>query len=144
MASNLFAWLDSLWTKTKLSGTAPTYMMHRFLAGNKHYAIAARYLQMDLRREPALIVGTWQALLPKGAGAPRLPYVAPKKPKAAEALTERMVKVLGEPRHVVEEMQEIIDLAGGTDALYIHFGVEPPAPAKVEAAKPTGGLLDNI
>ncbi len=143
--TDLFGWLDALWNKTRPEGTPPVYMMHRFLAAERDLATAARYLQVDLAREPALVFATWQALLPKGASAPRLAYVAPKRPKAAEALTERMMHVLAERRSVVEEMQELVELAGRGGELYIHFGIEPPAATEEEEVvqvKHTGGLLD--
>ena len=120
----------------------------RFLASDKGLAQAAKVLQIDLRREPDLVFGTWQALLPKGPGAPRLAYAAPKKPAAAEALTIRMVKVLGERRNVVEEMQALIELAGRTEELYIHFGIDLPdedigdLPGGPGSHK-KGGLLDQ-
>lgn len=143
--TDLFSWLDALWNKTQPEGAPPIYMMHRFLAAERDLAIAARYLQVDLAREPALVFATWQALLPNSARAPRLAYVAPKKPKAAEALTQRMMHVLAESRRVVEEMQELIELAGRGAELYIHFGVEPPKGTdedEVVKVQRTGGLLD--
>ena len=142
-------WLDALWTKRRPEGTPPTFMMHRFLASNRDYALFARYLQLDLRREPDLIFGTWQALLPKERGAPRLSYVVAKKRPEAEALTTRMQQVLGESRVVAEEMQALVVLTGREQELYIFFGVEPPATPVEEAVEevaeePTGGLLDLV
>ena len=140
---NLFTWLDALWNKSHPEGIPPIYMMHRFLAADRTLAPAARTLQSELRREPDLVFGTWQALLPKGPGAPRLAYTAPKKPPAAEALTIRMMQVLNERRTVVEEMQALITQAGKETELYIHFGIEPPHEEEVAGPAPKkGGLLD--
>ena len=110
--------------------------------------MAARFLQSDLRREPDLIFGVWQALLPKQDKAPRLGYVVAKKGPAAEELTVQMMRVLAERRRVVEEMQSIVDLTGQTPALYAYFGVEhdEDLPAeedtKTEPPRKKGGLLD--
>jgi len=152
MASDLFNWLDALWNKKRPPGIPPVYMMHRFLAFDRELANVARYLQSDLQREPDLVFGTWQALLPRAKGAPRLGYVAPKRPKAAEELTQAMMRVTGERRVVVEEMQELVAtelaMSGRQMAdLYFYYGVEPPEDtpeAIAEDMVPTkrGGLLD--
>ena len=150
MASDLFTWLDALWNKKRPPGVPPVYMMHRFLAFEKSYAEMARFLQSDLRREPDLVFGTWQALLPTATRAPRLGYVAVKKGKAAEELTQQMMRVLAERRVVVEEMQEVVIAEMAAQGkqladLYLYFGVEPP---EQEIAAPDttppkhGGLLD--
>jgi hypothetical protein len=147
MADGLFTWIDAVWTKAYPDGTPPTFMMHRFLAADPDFAQAARTLQRDMRSEPHLIFGTWQALLPKGSGAPRLAYVAAKKPPAAEALTTRMMQVLGERRRVAEEMQAIVKLTGREGDLYLHFGIEPPKGIveTVEAPEArAGGLLGDL
>ena len=145
---NLFTWLDALYNKKQPEGTPPIFMMHRFLAADRDLAPFARVLQVDLRQEPLMVFRTWQGLLPKGQGAPRFSYVAAKKPAAAEDLTIRMIHVLGERRAVVEEMQEVIDQAGHLHALYIYFGIEPPADVDQEDAEEgppvTGGLLDSL
>ncbi len=149
MANDLFTWLDALWSKKKLEGTPPIYIMHRFLSCERDFANTARFLQSDLRREPMLVFGTWQALLPKQKRAPRLSYVAAKKPKAAEELTERMMRVVGERREVVEAMQTlaIAELAAQGRALtelYFYYGVEPPDDVPEEPVPPVkrGGLLN--
>ena len=155
-ATDLFTWIDALWNKEKPEGTPPFYIIHRFLAADKNLAQAARYLQSDLRQEPQLMLGTWQALLPKGKGAPRLSYVAPKKPKAAEALTLRMMTVLGESRVVVEDMQALIEHADKMAAhgslrkeLYLYYGCPPPeeetpSTKPTEPTKAAGGLLGGL
>jgi len=138
---DLFQWLDALYTKAALEGTPPVFMMHRFLASDRDLASAARYIQLEIR-DPEIAFRTWQGLLPEGRGAPRLSYVAAKKPPEAEALTVRMIQVLGERRRVVEQMQELMAAAGHERDLYFYFGVEPPertTPAPVLAVK--GGLL---
>lgn len=150
MADNLFEWIDALWTKAHPEGRPPIYMMHRFLASNRDFAIAARCLQIDLyRAEPEIAFRVWQGLLPKGRGAPRLQYVARKKPPAAEELTTKMIQVLGESRRVVEEMQTILELAHRGWGLYIYFGVTPPETEEPkEEATPRGpaggGLLSHV
>jgi len=121
--SNLFANLDALWTKRAMR-RPPMYVMHRFLASDPDLAIAARYLQQDLRGDDILF-RVWQGILPRGREAPRLYYVAPKKPPQEEALVAEMMRVLSERREVVEEMVEILRLAGREDDLYPYFGVEP-------------------
>ena len=144
MAVDLFTWLDALWNKTKPTGAPPIYIMHRFLASDQAMANAARYLQSDLRREPSMVFSVWQGLLPKGRGAPRLSYVAAKKPKAAEELTARMMRVLGERREVVEEMQDLLTQAGLAEDLYIYFGMEPPEEVLSKPEAPvvrSGGLF---
>ena len=125
MADDLFAHIAALWTKEKLEGTPPVYMMHRFLASDRDYAEAAKCLQIDLRREPHLVVGVWQALLPKATRAPRLAYAAPKRGPAAEQVTLRMMTVLGERRRVVEEMQAIVQASGRWEELCVYFGIGP-------------------
>lgn len=148
---DLFTWLDALWNKKRPEGTPPIYIMHRFLASEQIFAGMARHLQSDLRREPTLVFGTWQALLPTQKRAPRLQYVAAKKPKAAEELTERMMDVLGERREVVENMQEVAATAMAAQGraladLYFYYGVEPPEDVPEEALEAQhqggGGLLD--
>ena len=125
IAPSLFQWLDALFTKEKLEGTPPTYIMHRFLASDQDYVEAARVLGRDVR-EPDLVFRTWQGLLPKGRGAPRLHYAAPKKPPAEEALVSRMMVVLGESRWRCEDMVSVIRLTGRLPELYPYFGVEIP------------------
>lgn len=120
--SDLFAWLDAIWTKKKLEGTPPTFMLHRFLASKRELAEAARVLQREVR-EPDLVYATWQGLTGRGPGAPRLRYVAPKKGPKAEELVVRMCDVLGERREIVEEM---IEMVGDATPLYKEYGVEPP------------------
>ena len=142
MAIDLFTWIDALWSKKTPQGTPPLFMMHRFLASDQDLAIAARYLQQDLRQEPHIMFRTWQGLLPKGRGAPRLSYVVPKKPPTAEELTLKMMRVLGERRSVAEGMQQIVELAGRTRELYLYYGVEPPSATAVAATKP-GGCKPN-
>lgn len=153
MATDLFTWLDVLWQKSPTpDGTPPVFMIHRFLASERVYAAAARVLQQDLRREPDLLFHTWKGLLPQGRSAPRLQYVAAKKPPAAEALTERMVQVLAERREVVEEIQELYTAMGKMKSLYYTFGVEPPKEdayqhqPKGRKQKPPvrGGLLGGL
>jgi hypothetical protein len=150
-ATDLFTWLDALWTKARPEGTPPIFIMHRFLAADRDLAPAARYLQLDLKREPTVAFRVWQGLLPKGRGAPRLAYVAPKKGPEAEALTIRMVQVLGERRTVVEEMQAIVTQAGHAEELYWYFGIEPPKDLAVapdeeeeEEERGSGGLLEGL
>ena len=142
MATDLFTWIDALYNKTQPEGTPPMYMIHRFLASDQTLSPVARELQIDIR-EPDILFGVWQALLPKGGGAPRFSYVAAKKPKAAEALTTKMMRVLNERREVVEDKQEILRLVGKEYEMYVHFGIEPPTePAETtRATKKRGGLL---
>lgn len=124
-SSDLFAWLDALFTKVRPEGTPPTFMMHRFLAADKDFAQVARYLAVEIK-DPELIFGTWQAMLPKGRGAPRLQYVAPKKAAAEEELVTRMKATLSESRATVERMIAMIDMAGRLEDLYTEFGLEAP------------------
>lgn len=105
--------------------------MHRFLASERDYAQVARYLQVEVR-DPALVFGTWQAMLPKGKGAPKLAYVVPKKLPAEEELVARMKSVLSESRTTVERMIAVIEDAGRTEELYAEFGVEMPEPDEDE------------
>lgn len=123
--TNLFTWLDSLWTKVKLEGSPPMFVINRWLASDREFAPIVRSLMHQVR-EPALILGVWQGILPTGRGAPKLSYPAPKKGEAAEALVVRMCSVLAERRDVVEGMLAILKLAGRERDTYFHFGIEPP------------------
>jgi hypothetical protein len=160
VAADLFVWLDALWTKARLEGTPPLYVIHRFLASERDYAPAARILARDVK-EPALVFCTWQGLLPVDRGAPRLSYPAPKKPPEAEALTVRMMAVYGMNRLEAEDAQSFVAAAGRPLDLYRELGVEPPetviemaldedadAPRrgrrKGVAPPATGGLLGTI
>lgn len=125
MADDLFRWLDALYTKAQPEGTPPTWMMHRFLASERDYAEAARVFGKEIR-EPDLVFRAWQGLLPKGGGAPRLGYVAPKKPPAEEDLVRRMMQVLGVRRGVCERMVELVRLGGRLPELYLHYGCIAP------------------
>jgi len=122
--TDLFVWLDSLWNKKQHEGTPPTFMMHRFLAADKDLAPFCQALAQEVQ-EPKLVHRIWQGLLPRGKGAPRLAYVAPKKAPAMEALATRMCLVLSERRRVVEETIAIVESAGRLPALYREFGIEP-------------------
>ena len=122
---DLFTWLDAIWKKETPHGTFPTFIAHRFLASQRDFANVARVLGNDIK-EPAMVFSTWQALLPDGAGAPRLTYPAPKKRPEAEQLTVRMMATLCVRRQVAEEMQELVQLAGKLPQLYREYGVEPP------------------
>ncbi len=135
--TDLFTWLDAVWSKKRPEGIPPVFMLHRFLASDQMLAEAARTLQQDLRRLPTLTFGIWQALVPKATRAPRLAYVAAKKPKTAEELTMRMMSVLGENRQVVEGMQTIIELEGCLRELYTYFGVECPKELKSKEDTPS-------
>lgn len=128
MAANttdLFGWLNALWTKHRPEGTPPTFMMHRFLASERDFASVARTLQVEVR-DPAMVFGIWQALLPDGRSAPRLQYVWPKKAAEEEDLVGRMRSVLSESRLTCERMLTIIQLAGREKDLYAEFGLLPP------------------
>ncbi len=126
--------LAALWNKTPRDtlianlGTQPPgcFLLHRFLASEPDFAIAARYLQADIRGEEAILFATWQGLLPRAASAPFLKYVAPKKGPEAEELTLVMMGHMKERREIVEELQEIFALQDLTQELYQHYGVEPP------------------
>lgn len=140
-ADDLFVWLDALWTKARPEGTFPQFVAHRFLASHRDLADAARVLWRDVR-EPALVFLTWQGLLPRGAGAPKLTYPAPKKAPEAEALTLRMMTVLHVRRAVVEEMQAVIERTGRFRELYTEFGIAPPvveAEPEEETPRPRRG-----
>lgn len=143
-STDLFGWLDSLWTKKIPEGTPPTYMMHRFLASDRDLADAARELQLNVR-DPKLVHRIWQGILPTGRGAPRLSYVAPKKPPQEEELIERMRQVLVESRTTVETMVEIIRESGRIAELYAEYGFKMPGEKEDKKDKPRevrkGGLL---
>jgi len=121
--SDLFAWTDALFSKARLDGTPPVYVMHRFLASDRLYASVARWLGQRVR-EPDLVVGCWYGLLPKQHGAPRLSYPAAKKPPAAELLVQRVMAVGAHRRETAEQMIAIVEKAGRLDALYTEFGIE--------------------
>lgn len=123
MADDLFAWMDALYSKTRLDGTPPMYMIHRFLASDQACASAARYLQLQVR-DADLLFRVWQGLLPKGKAAPRFSYSAPKKAPAAEELVLRIMAVEHERRAVAEQILELLHLAGKLDEAYQYYGVE--------------------
>lgn len=121
--TDLFGWLNAMFTKARPAGTPPTYMMHRFLASDRDLAPAARWLQLQVR-EPDLVFRVWQGLLPKERGAPRFQYVAAKKPPKEEALVTRLCSVLAESRRTVEAMLEVVKAAGQLSELYDELGME--------------------
>lgn len=123
--SDLFQALDGLWTKRKPSRRPPIYIMHRFLASDPDLAVAARHLQRDIR-DDEMKYRVWQGLLPKGRGAPRLSYTAPKKGPEAEELVQVMMAKRAERREVVEETIKLMELMGLDRDLYYYYGVEPP------------------
>jgi hypothetical protein len=123
--TDLFGWLDALFTKVRPEGTPPTFMMHRFLASERDFAPVCRALQVEVR-DPALVFGVWQALLPKDRGAPRMSYVWPKKGADEEELVTRMKSVLSESRFTCEQMLSLVQLAGKEKALYEEFGFKAP------------------
>lgn len=124
--TDLFGWLNALFTKESPEGTPPTFMMHRFLASERDFAPVARALQYEVR-DPALVFGVWQAMLPHDRSAPRLSYVWPKKGADEEELVGRMKSVLSESRPTCEAMLSIIQLAGREKELYEEFGLKVPA-----------------
>ena len=142
--TDLFGWMDALYTKQTPTGTPPTYMMHRFMASDPDLAQFARVLQVQLR-EPDLVFKTWQALLPRGRSAPKFGYVVAKKPPEEEVLVTRMRAVLSERRDVCEKMLAIVRAAGREKDLYAEFGLLPPGVKEPAFVKPTppkkGGLL---
>ena len=123
--NDLFLWIDALWNKKQLEGTFPAYVAHRFLASDRDMAQYARELQLRVR-EPNLIFKIWQGVLPKGRGAPKLQYVAAKKPPAAEALIAKIQQVNSERRDVVEAMVGIVAESGLLSDLYWEYGIEEP------------------
>lgn len=122
--TDVFGWLDAMFTKQRPRGTPPTFMMHRFIASDKLYAPFAREVQ--LLRQPDMIFGCWQALLPQDKGAPRFGYAVAKKLPAEEALITRIREVLSVRRDVAEEMYSLAADCGVTKDLYAEFGIEPP------------------
>lgn len=124
-STDLFGWLGACWTKERPDGTPPTFMMHRFLASEQDLAPVCRTLQVEVR-DPHLVFGCWQAMLPEDRGAPRLQYVWPKKGADEEELISRMKKALSESRLTCERMLSIIRLAGKEKALFAEFGLTPP------------------
>lgn len=124
MADDLFdTWLPALWTKARPEGRPPIFMMHRFLASDPDFAEAARVLQRDLR-DPDITFVVWQGLLPRAPGAPRLQYVAPRKPPAEEALVARIMAVEHWRRDVAEAAVEVARAAGRLHDAHAHYGVE--------------------
>src|SRR6266545_1554996 len=85
----LFGFLDALWTKRVPEGTPPMFMLHRFLAADRELAEACRVVGREVR-DPVLAFRTWQGLLPVARGAPRLAYVAAKRPPGMAALAARV------------------------------------------------------
>lgn len=122
-SSDLFAWIDSLFSKVHVEGSPPTYVMHRFIASDQMYAPFARWLGQRVR-DPQLVVGCWRALMPQQRGAPRFTYAAAKKPPAAEALAARIMASLGVRRDVAEQHIALAALAGRATALAEEFGIE--------------------
>jgi hypothetical protein len=125
MADDLFVWLDAVWNKKRPQGTFPARIAHRFLASDPDMAMLARELQIQVR-DPELMFRIWQGSLPKGRGAPRLAYVAAKKPPAEEELITRIKSVLSESRQTVEQLVEMVKQADRMEELYWEYGVEAP------------------
>ena len=124
---DLFVALGALWTKKPLDGDPPgPFILHRFLASDQVLAVAARYIQKDIR-DPSLSFQAWRGLLPyHKKGAPRLSYVGPKKRPAEEELVTTMMRKIPERRDVVEDMVALFQLSGREQELYFYYGVEPP------------------
>ena len=121
--TDLFTALDTLWTKERLEKPPSMFIQHRFLASDPDYAQAAKVIQKDIK-EPEMAIRTWQGILPRGAGSPRLSYVAPRKGKKIEELTQAMMANLKENRVTVEAMLEIYYLLGRTPELYQFHGLK--------------------
>ncbi len=122
--TDLFTALDTLWTKVRLEKPPSMFIQHRFLASDPDYAQAAKVIQKDIK-EPDIAIRTWQGILPRGAGSPRLSYLAPRKGKKIEELTQAMMANLRENRVTVEAMLEIYYLLGRTPELYQFHGLKP-------------------
>ena len=124
--TDLFAALDALSTKVRLEQPPSMFIQHRFLASDPDYAQAARTIQKDIKGDEGekIALRIWQGILPRGAGSPRLSYVAPRKGKKVEELTQAMMKDLRENRVTVEAMLEIYYLLGRTPELYQFHGLK--------------------
>ncbi len=124
--TDLFAALDTLWTKVRLEQPPSMFIQHRFLASDPDYAQAAKEIQRDIKGDEGekIAIRIWQGLLPKGSGSPRLSYVAPRKGKKIEELTQAMMANLKENRVTVEAMLEIYYLLGRTPELYLFHGLK--------------------
>ena len=68
----------------------------------------------------------WQGLLPRGAGAPRLQYVAPRKGPKAEELTLAVMKEMNENRVEAEAILDLHERLGNLPALYRRYGLKVP------------------
>ena len=132
---DLFVAIKSLWTKERLEGMPPTFIMHRFLASDRDLAPVAKDLQKSIKGSEgdAMRIQVWRGILPKGRDSPRLSYVAPKKRPSEDKLTTKMMEVLSARREVVEEMIELFKIGTGTGLLrvdgslsdlYHYFGVD--------------------
>ena len=126
MASNdLFdEWLPALWTKARLEGKAPIFIMHRFLASEPDLAVVSKELQHDFK-EPAIMFRVWQGLLPRARSAPRLSYVAPKRTPDAELLVQKIMEVEHVRRDVAEAALEVLTMDDKVVAAQQYYGIDP-------------------
>lgn len=125
---DLFEKIDSLFTKKEVAGDPiHPFVLHRFLASDMDFARAAAYFQ-EATWDPEMTWALWLFVLPRLPSAPRMRYVAAKKPEAASKLIARMLEA--HPllsRDDAEFIHTFCERQGRLGALLLHYGFEEEA-----------------
>lgn len=122
MASDLFRNLDALFTKQPVEITPPLFIINRFLAWQPHLAPFAAAISRVRNNEMAWEI--WRTALPRGSGAPRCGYPAPKVAPAAEKLVVAILERSRLGREDAELTVELATASGQLEDLLQTYGVE--------------------
>lgn len=121
---DLFDHIDGIFQgKDPHPSRPPFFVLHRFLASDRHYAMVAGDLQRRISDEDHLYE-IWRAATPEQERSPRLSYPAPGSPDAAGDLVGRLMETMTLSRIEAEEAVQLIEMAGETEAVRAHLGVE--------------------
>lgn len=125
MASDLFRAIGRLFDKRPLEPEArpSLFVVNRFLAWDLDVAPLAR--EVSQLRDDAMAWEVWRSVLPRGPGAPRLGYPAPKRAVDDEAdLVEAIMQASDLPPAAVRDVVEIAAASGQVNELKRTYGVE--------------------
>jgi hypothetical protein len=104
---DLFQQFDALFQGKSVDAPPYPIVLNRWLSSDPDFARVARQLQGIY--DAKMIWELWIAILPRAAGAPRLKYPAPTKPKAVEQLVDALMKRENLRRSVAEMYVDTIN-----------------------------------
>jgi hypothetical protein len=122
----LFDKIDALFKgkhPTELDSIPNFYIIHRFLASDKDYALVVRNIGHKIRGDD-ILWQFWRAVVPRVSKSPYLKYPAPGKPGAATDLAQRLANRRAMSRLEAEQTIDLFDEMGKKQDLANYLGIE--------------------